>query len=1168
MATSDNRGFHMEARHIDMGYWPSSGASEGLVPRDLIRVVTDNLWAVVGIAAVMTALASAYALFAMPLYSADTLVQVEVPKQNELADLVSKQPSQNNSSPDGPPTETEMAIVTSRAVLAPVIAQYKLDVVVTPHRFPVLGKISEALATRGEPSRAWLGLSKYAWGGEQVDISQLSVPRELLDKKLELKVLDGRHYQLLDEQGNVLVSGVEGPLAQSGAVSMQVDQLAARNGETFTVERLDEVSAVQRFLKRLKVTQVGKETGIVQIRYENGDPALATAVANAVTQNYIGSRVMQTQEEASKMLAFINNELPRLRDELRQAEAQLQAHRVASGSMQASTESQSYLQGSIDFDRQIAALSLQRTQLLDRFTPQSPEVRTLDAQLAQLRAAKGKFEARFDSMPSADRQSADLARDAKVAEEIYVAMVNKAHELSVSRAGTVGNVHVIDTAVQPSTPVKPRRALIISAAIVLGLMLGVLYVISRRYLSQSVSEPEQIEGKLRLPVFGAVLFSDEQARLARMPPLPVLLGAREPSLHGKVRGATALVAPAGAAAGGYPARPHAGGLLAAARPRDVATEALRGIRTMLNSKLLSAPNRIVMITGATPGTGKSFISANLALLYAQAGKRVLLIDADLRRGRLGTHFGLTADTVGLANLLGAGLTPEQAIHPTSVANLSLLPAGTRPGNPSELLAMERLPEQLAQFSSQYDLVLVDTPPVLAVADASIVAGYAGATVLVMRENAQTEMEVEETLKRLGRVGAQVAGAIFNGMSARRSDRRSYEYIHTPDAVAAVSSRAQPAASGTLASERGSAAQWPAPIAVNGKFTSQRLTGVQRVARELTAALSQQLRAQASSALLLVPRDHLDSELPAATPRHVVPPLRGILWEQLALPFAAGSRTLLSLCNIGPLFKRRQVLMIHDAAVFDLPEGYSRKFRLWYRFAFALLKRNVRHILTVSTFSKGRIAARLGVPPERISVIPPGVDHFDRLDSDYAVLRRLNLSFDRFVLIVGSLAPGKNLARTLEAIALLEREHPELTFVIAGGQNVRVFGSTLPHGAGAAKRIAWAGYVSDGELKALYENAGCFVFPSLYEGFGLPPLEAMYCGCPVIASREASLPEVCGDAALYCDAHDAADIAAKVAELMGDVEQRRVMRLKGRAHAQQYRWDVSASRVMRVLRQFG
>lgn len=372
----------------------------------------------------------------------------------------------------------------------------------------------------------------------------------------------------------------------------------------------------------------------------------------------------------------------------------------------------------------------------------------------------------------------------------------------------------------------------------------------------------------------------------------------------------------------------------------------------------------------------------------------------------------------------------------------------------------------------------------------------------------------------------------------------------------------------IGGERSIAGELPMPIAINGKFTSQRLTGVQRVAREFTSALSRLLPAQAAP-VLLVPRDHRDDELPPAALRRVVPRFRGVLWEQLALPFAVGGRTLLlSLCNIGPLFKRQQVLMIHDAAVFDLPEGYSAKFRLWYRFAFALLKRNVRHILTVSAFSKERIVARLGVAPERVSVVPPGVDHFDRLDSDYSVLKRLDVSYDGFVLIVGSLAPGKNLARMLEAIALLERERSDLTFVIVGGQNVKVFGSTVRREQVPAKNIIWAGYVSDGELKALYENAACFVFPSLYEGFGLPPLEAMYCGCPVIVSREASLPEVCGDAARYCDAHSAEDIAANIAQLMDDIDQRRDMRVKGRAHAQQYRWDASAARLLRVLRQIG
>jgi glycosyltransferase involved in cell wall biosynthesis len=354
------------------------------------------------------------------------------------------------------------------------------------------------------------------------------------------------------------------------------------------------------------------------------------------------------------------------------------------------------------------------------------------------------------------------------------------------------------------------------------------------------------------------------------------------------------------------------------------------------------------------------------------------------------------------------------------------------------------------------------------------------------------------------------------------------------------------------------------IAINGKFTSQRLTGVQRVAHELTYALARRLGGQ-ENATLFVPKNHLDDGTSSWISRRVVPLFRGVLWEQFALPYATSGRTLLSLCNAGPVFKRRQVLMIHDAAVFDLPEGYSTKFRLWYRFSFALLKRNVRHILTVSDFSKARIAARLGIAPDHISVVRNGIDHLDRVVSDPSILRRLDLERDGFVLIVGSLGPGKNLARVLEAVALLAQGRDCPRFVIAGGKNARIFGPERRDDV-STDRIVWAGYVTDDELKALYEHAACFVFASLYEGFGLPPLEAMYCGCPVIASREAAVPEVCGDAALYCDARSVEDIAAKITYLMDAVEVREEMRRKGRERAKKFSWNAAATELLRVLRE--
>ncbi|MEK6348914.1 MAG: glycosyltransferase family 1 protein [Burkholderia sp.] len=350
-------------------------------------------------------------------------------------------------------------------------------------------------------------------------------------------------------------------------------------------------------------------------------------------------------------------------------------------------------------------------------------------------------------------------------------------------------------------------------------------------------------------------------------------------------------------------------------------------------------------------------------------------------------------------------------------------------------------------------------------------------------------------------------------------------------------------------------------AINGKFASQRMTGVQRVGYELAMAFARLFPLGRRPALLL-PANAQDGVVYAGE-HSASARLNGSLWEQFGLPWAVGERVLLSLCNIGPLFARRQVLMVHDVAVYDLPGNYSWKYRLWYRFAYAILKRTARHIVTVSEFSKHRIMARLDVPASRISVVHNGVDHFDRIVPDNAILSRLNLRPDNYVLIVGSLSVGKNLARVLAAVAQLDGGH-DWQFVVVGGFDLRVFNAKEKADFTLSKDVVMAGFVSDGELKALYEQAGCFLFPSLYEGFGLPPLEAMSCGCPVIASREAALPEVCGNAALYCDARSVEDIAAKVVQMMTDPALRESLSVRGHARAGDFRWDLAACRLLEIV----
>ncbi|MET3229746.1 UNVERIFIED_ORG: glycosyltransferase involved in cell wall biosynthesis [Burkholderia sp. 1263] len=251
------------------------------------------------------------------------------------------------------------------------------------------------------------------------------------------------------------------------------------------------------------------------------------------------------------------------------------------------------------------------------------------------------------------------------------------------------------------------------------------------------------------------------------------------------------------------------------------------------------------------------------------------------------------------------------------------------------------------------------------------------------------------------------------------------------------------------------------------------------------------------------------------------------------------------------------------AVYDVPHGFSRKFLLWYRFCFAMLPRMDPTILTVSMFSKARICEHLKIAESRVSVVTPGADHLDRVVSDASITERLGLEKDAYCVIVGSLDARKNLQRVLDAVGRLKHRR-DIRFVVVGGRNPRIFGNGSVSSSTNAEQVIWAGFVSDGELKALYGNAGCLIFPSLYEGFGLPPLEAMYCGCPVIASTRTSIPEACGDAAMYCDATSVDDIAEKISLMMTDEALRQRYRAKGLLHAREYRWDRSAQKLLDIL----
>ncbi|WP_035521793.1 polysaccharide biosynthesis tyrosine autokinase [Paraburkholderia sacchari] len=725
---------------------------EDVVLGQLLRVIFDDIGWLVMIAAVVVGAAVFYCFVAKPVYTADTQVRVEQQDYTTQALTQTQSGANVTSGQQGSlPTDAEIQMIQSRSVLEPVVKQFKLNFTAAPVALPVIGSLAARLATPGSPARPWFGLKDYAWGGEVLNIESIQVAPELESKKLTLTALDDNRYVISGPDGGRLLEGTVGQRVQGGGVTLLVNELKARPGERFKVMRLNDLDAVAAFQNAVKVQEQGKQTGVIDISLEGHDPQAAADIANAVAQSYLREHVASKQADASKMLDFLRSEQPRLKADLERAEAALTAYQSKSGSINASDEAKIYLDGSVQYEQQISALQLQIASLQQRFGDQHPVLVAARQQLAQLQGERAKYDAKFRNLPGTEVKAVQLQRDAKVAEDIYVLLLNRIQELSVQRVGTGGNVHIVDVAMRPGAPSKPKKLLIISAAAMLGIILGTGFVLMRRNMFKGIVDPDQIERTFDLPVYGLVPLSAEQAALEKRAP---------------TRGGTRLRE-----------------VLANVAPKDLTVESLRSLRTSLQFSVADARNRVVVLTGSVPGVGKSFLTANLAVLLAHSGKRVLMIDGDMRRGALERYLG-GSQANGFSELLSGQISLDEAIRATEVDNLHFISCGRRPPNPSELLMSPRLNQYLEGLAKRYDILLVDTPPVLAVTDAAILSGHAGSTFLVLRSGIHTEAEIADTLKRLRNAGVHVTGGVFNGVSARAHGKYAYGYAAVQEYLSA------------------------------------------------------------------------------------------------------------------------------------------------------------------------------------------------------------------------------------------------------------------------------------------------------------------------------------------------------------------------------------------------
>ncbi|EIO3980438.1 polysaccharide biosynthesis tyrosine autokinase [Vibrio vulnificus] len=682
-----------------------------------IILVTTFLFAVGGVAV---------ALLSTPIYKADALIQIEQKSSGGISSLVGDMGelfSQESSA------TTEIEIIKSRMILGDTVDKFNLTTVAEPKYLPVIGK----------------GLARIAGKVNQIEISRYTVPEYAQEMKHTLVVLDAekKTYQLVRGDEQVVLQGVAGELAKNDGYELFVTELRSHNEQKFSIGQRSRLEAIEWLKQNLAISERGKQTGILQLSFDGENRNQISEILNHISQTYFLQNVERNSAEAEKSLTFLKGHLPDIKTSLTTAEDTLNRFRQDNESIDLGLEAKSTLDVMVKLEAQLNELTFKESEISQRFTKDHPAYRSLLDKRETLLKERERLNQQVQKLPKTQREVLRMTRDVEVNQQIYIQLLNKVQELSIIKAGTVGNVRILDEAQSYAKPVKPKKPLIVVLATLLGGMLSVALVLVKAALHRGVENPDEIE-QIGLSVYASVPKSNLQLELAN-------------KLARKKRN-TDLT------------------LLAESNPADLSIEALRGLRTSLHFAMMEAKNNVLMISGPAPGIGKSFVSTNFAAVAAKTGQKVLLIDADMRKGYLQQCFGLNWEN-GLSDLLSGKVTRDVAVQSAKVENLDIITRGQVPPNPSELLMHPRFKELVDWASENYDLVIIDTPPVLAVTDPSIVGAIAGTTLMVARFGQNTVKEIDVARSRFEQAGIEVKGVILNAIEKKASSSYGYGYYN-------------------------------------------------------------------------------------------------------------------------------------------------------------------------------------------------------------------------------------------------------------------------------------------------------------------------------------------------------------------------------------------------------
>ncbi|MCD9500655.1 polysaccharide biosynthesis tyrosine autokinase [Photobacterium phosphoreum] len=693
---------------------PTSTANEEIDLGKIFGVLRDSKKSILAITIVFTLLGLIYSVFATPIYRSDVLIQVDskTDGSSTFGEAMTTEFSTESSA------VTEMELIKSRRVIGKAVDKLNLTTSVAPDYLPLIGK----------------GLARLTHSQSNATVAHFTMPEDAQNNIYQLKIInvDTGEFVVTDEDNsNIKLKGFVGQAIKDQGYSLLVTALTGANNDTFTVKKLPRFDVIAYYQKSLAVAEEGKDTGIIEVSLKGQDRLKTQKILNSISESYYKMNADRAAASADKSLEFLNARLPKIKAELTSAEDKLNKYREANQSVNIEMQAKSSLDELVALNGQINELSFQEADISRSYTKENPLYKTLIEKRNDLRAQKVRLTQKIDQMPEKQREIIRLTRHVDVNQQTYMQILNKIQELDIVKASSSASVQIIDTASSSVKPVAPNRIMLVIAPAILGLILSVLIALFRVILNNTVVDPQQLKA-IGLPVFALVPKTPKAKKVSKT-------------------------------------------ILAEMESGDVSIEALRTLRNRILLAMNNANNNTALFTSASSSThsGKTFVITNVAALMAEAGKRVLIIDADMRKGKIASALnGKQAN--GLSELLSGKNDLKAVVKTSLITNLDYISGGETSDSPAELLMHNEFKTLLAWASEHYDVVIVNSAPILSVVDASIVGAAVGTTVMVGCYGADTLKDVEQAKQKFEDNDVEVDGFVLNNVIKKTSNQEIFK----------------------------------------------------------------------------------------------------------------------------------------------------------------------------------------------------------------------------------------------------------------------------------------------------------------------------------------------------------------------------------------------------------